>query len=82
MKLLFFPTLKTSPFRPNIGFGIAPIEDIVHHRKNPSDISISGDEPDDQTMGKRPGMAPGTDLHADAAVGAGFGPESEAGLII
>ena len=82
MKLLYFPTLKTSPFRPNIGFGIASIENIVHHRKNPSGIFISGDEPDDQPVGKRPGMAPGTDFHAYAAVCAGFGPVSKTGLVI
>ena len=71
-----------SPYRPNVGFGIAPIENIVHHRESPSGIFIPGDEPDDQPMGKRPGMTPGTDLHAYAAVGPGFGPVSEAGLVV
>ena len=71
-----------SPFRRHFGFGNSPIEDIVHDRENPSDIFISGDEPDDQPVRKRPGMAPGTDLHADAAVGSGFGPVSKTGLVI
>jgi hypothetical protein len=80
--LIQFPAFKTSPFRRYFGFGIAAIEDIVHDRENPSDIFISGDEPDDQPMGEGPGMAPGTDLHADATVGPGFGPVSKTGLIV
>jgi len=39
--LIYFPTLKAGPFGRNVGFGIAPIENIVHHRKNPPGIFIS-----------------------------------------
>ena len=70
------------PFGRNVGFGIAAIEDIVHDRENPSGIFISRDEPDDQPVGKRPGMAPGTDFHAYATVCPGFGPVSKTGLVI
>ena len=75
-------SLKASPFRPGDWFGIPPIKDIVHHRENPSRVFISGDEPDDQPVGKRPGMAPGADFHAYAAVGPGFGPVFETGFIV
>jgi hypothetical protein len=82
LNLIQFQTLKASPFGPNAGFGIAPIENIVHHRENPPGIFVSGDQPNDQSVGKGPGMAPGANLHADATVCPCFGPVSKTGLVV